>query len=165
MVVIRRRFIHTKRTACLSPHLRSPIPPSRYPHNHESTSDLTSTPLPQPLTPQNCPRWQVQACPSFLMIIIAWNYRGICRAVTVRALRVLVRSHHPSIIFVSELKIASLPRLSRIFSSIGFQLSHFVPSVGTSGGLALGWKATVNLSIITANSFLINCLISSPHSP
>lgn len=79
------------------------------------------------------------------MIIVAWNCRGIARAATVHALRALVRAHHPSLIFISELKISSFHRLSRTFTSLGFSQHQFVPVVGTSGGLALGWTPHITL--------------------
>lgn len=46
-----------------------------------------------------------------------------------------------------------------LVSSPGFDPSEIVPSVGTSGGLALMWNDTVTFNIIISNTNLINCMV------
>lgn len=95
------------------------------------------------------------------MKILAWNYSGLAKAATVRVLRTLVRSHHPSILFLSELKLSSPCRISKILKSVGFMHFHFVPAIGLAGVLAICWNSSVQLNVVVSNSFLINCMILS----
>ena len=77
----------------------------------------------------------------------------------------LIQSHHPVCIFLSELKISSLSKISKILISVGFRFFEFVPANGTTGGLVLAWKFQTDINIICSNSNMINCVVlSSPPS-
>jgi hypothetical protein len=57
------------------------------------------------------------------MKVLAWNCRGLPRGPTIRALRALIRAHHPYLLFLSETKVPS----SRFWSSLvglGFSASN-----------------------------------------
>lgn len=97
------------------------------------------------------------------MISLVWNCRGIGRAVAVRMLRELLRSHRPDVLFLSEIKSSNNTRILNLSTSLGFDNSHFVPSRGKAGGLLLLWKNSINLQLILSTDFIINCLISTNH--
>lgn len=74
-------------------------------------------------------------------------------------MRSLVSSNHPDVLLLSEIKILSLSKFSRLISSLQFSLYEFVPAIGKSRGLALCWKSSVNLQLIVSNANLINVLV------
>lgn len=98
---------------------------------------------------------------------MAWNCRGIGRVAAVRSLQVMIQTHKPSILFLSELKTSSLPKIQKIMSSLGFPNLEFVPSIGAAGGLVLGWKNSVQIQVIVSTAWFINVLILShpQHTP
>lgn len=102
-------------------------------------------------------RWLVS---SFTMKILAWNCRGLAKAATVIILRSLVRSHHPSILFLLELKISSSLRISQILKSVGFSNFHSFMSTGLAGGIAICWTASINHNAIISTHFLIKYYFS-----
>ncbi|PKI63801.1 hypothetical protein CRG98_015785 [Punica granatum] len=74
------------------------------------------------------------------MSLLAWNYRGMRGEPTVRALRLLVRKHNPSIIFLSETK--SNPRHCRkIAKRCNLEGIFTVDSSNSAGGLCLLWNS------------------------
>jgi exonuclease III len=72
------------------------------------------------------------------MKIFGWNCRGICNALTVKALRTSIRVHNPDIIFLSETK-ASEHRINRVASLLGFPNYICVEAFGKSGVICLFW--------------------------
>ena len=96
------------------------------------------------------------------MRFFAWNCRGLCQPKAVRALRMLLHSYHPSCIFLSELKISSLSKVSKILVSVGFPHFEFVPAQSSVGGLVLAWKSPTDIQIIFSNTNMINCIILPP---
>lgn len=77
-----------------------------------------------------------------------------------------MKTHQPSVLFLSELKTSSSTKILNIFRSLGFPQIEFIPAVGSSGGIALGWKDHVDIKIIVANSNIVNALvISDPPIP
>lgn len=101
------------------------------------------------------------------MMLMAWNYRGIGLSSVVRSLRVFSKTHRPSILFLSELKTSSYPKIQKLLLSFGFSSFEFIPAVGKSGGIVLCWKYEINLQVTISNSNLINSLIFSDpsHTP
>jgi len=81
------------------------------------------------------------------MRTLAWNCQGAGRASTVKALKALIRDESPDVVFIVESKSKS-HRIERIRSSIGFVDKFSVDPVGKSGGLAIFWKASVDLEIV-----------------
>ncbi len=70
------------------------------------------------------------------MKILLWNYRGVHKTPTVRALKALIRSEGLDIIFVAETKSSSL-KLEKVKSSMGFASLFCVDAIGKAGGLAI----------------------------
>ena len=100
------------------------------------------------------------------MRTLAWNCRGASRALTVRALKALIREKSPDVGFEAESKSKS-HRIERIHSSIGFVDKFCVEPVGKSGGLAIFWKAGMDLEIVYSDKNVIASLVYSdpPSSP
>ena len=100
------------------------------------------------------------------MRILSWNCRGAGRALTVRAIKALVRTEGPKVLFLSETKINS-PKVNRLKISIGFAKFLCVDNVGKAGGLALFWKHGVDLEVVFANQYVVAALIYSnpPENP
>lgn len=101
------------------------------------------------------------------MIILVWNCRGIGRSSVVRSLRVLVKTHKSSVVFLSELKTSSFENIQKILLPLGFPFIEFVPAIGRSGRLALCWKSDINLQVVLSNPSLVNVMLLSdpPHHP
>ena len=100
------------------------------------------------------------------MRTLTWNCQGAGRVPTVRALKALIREESPDIVFIAESKSKSR-RIERIRSSIGFVDKFCVEPVGKSGGLAIFWKAGMDLEIVYSDKNVIASLVYSnpPSSP
>ena len=94
------------------------------------------------------------------MRILTWNCQGASRAPTVRALKALIREESPDVVFIAESKSKSR-RIERIRSSIGFVDKFCVEPVGKSGGLAIFWKAVMDLEIVYSDKNVIASLVYS----
>lgn len=101
--------------------------------------------------------------PPSIMLAIIWNCRGMGRPTAVRSLRAFVKSHKPSLLFLSELHISSPIKIQKLCLSLGFHHLEFVPALGRSGGLVLAWKDHLDFRLLTSNSSLISGLIFMPH--
>ena len=100
------------------------------------------------------------------MRTLAWNYRGASRAPIVKALKALIREESPDVVFIAESK-SKARRIERIRSSIGFVDKFCVELVGKFGGLAIFWKAGMDLEIVYSDKNVIASLVYSnpPSSP
>lgn len=58
-----------------------------------------------------------------------------------------------------ETKISS-EALERTARNLGFLYFVSIPSVGTSGGLALLWRPSVKIDILSLSPHLVSCLLS-----
>ena len=94
------------------------------------------------------------------MRILSWNCRGAGRPPTVRSLKALARKEGPEVFFVTETKAKS-PKIDKLKNSMGFSDCFCVESVGKFGGLALFWKAGVELEMIFSNKYSIVALVFS----
>jgi hypothetical protein len=92
------------------------------------------------------------------MRILSWNCRGVGRTPTVRALKALIRSEGPDIVFVVETKSSS-PKLEKVKSSMGFASLFCVDAIGKAGGLAIFWKFRVDLEVVYSDRYVIASLI------
>lgn len=93
------------------------------------------------------------------MIAIIWNCRGLGQPATVRSLSSLVSSHRPNVVFLSEIKSSNKEKIQKIALGLGFPCTEFIPSVGSAGGLLLCWNNNIDLKVVVANNFLINCMV------
>ncbi|BFG29731.1 hypothetical protein CerSpe_160050 [Prunus speciosa] len=68
------------------------------------------------------------------MNLLSWNCQGLGNPWIVEALRGLIRSEDPKIVFLSETR-SSLAATEKVRTKLGFLQSIAVDSVGASGGL------------------------------
>jgi hypothetical protein len=94
------------------------------------------------------------------MRILSWNFWGVGRAPTARALKALVHYEGPDVLFVSESKVKS-PKLEKLKVSMGFSRFFGVDCVGKVGGLALFWKLGVDLEVVYSDNHVIAALVYS----
>ncbi|KAL0296120.1 UNVERIFIED_CONTAM: hypothetical protein Sradi_6664100 [Sesamum radiatum] len=90
------------------------------------------------------------------MILISWNCQGLGTPCTVHTLGELLRSHHPSLVFLAETKckkgrIDGIKRRSGLFGC-------YVESQGRSGGLALLWDKSTTVQLQTFGPHHINVM-------
>jgi exonuclease III len=98
------------------------------------------------------------------MKLLSWNCRGLGKSSAVRALRQLILTHHPDIVFLTETKLLAADFKKRA-NSFGNRFSnHFVVDCtvslrNRSGGLAIFWSNNVNITIIGYNNNMIDCYV------
>ncbi|CAN0907376.1 hypothetical protein LINGRAHAP2_LOCUS24774 [Linum grandiflorum] len=80
------------------------------------------------------------------MIIMAWNCQGLGQPRAVQALKELVETNMPDVLFLSETFIGS-SRIKGLKSYLHFDGCFTVDNVGHIGGLALFWKEEYKVSI------------------
>ncbi|XP_059454884.1 uncharacterized protein LOC132185076 [Corylus avellana] len=102
----------------------------------------------------------LQSAPTSSMKVLAWNCRGLARGPTIRALRALIRTHHPDLIFLFETKIPSFHFRTSLFG-LGFSKWLEVPPVGSQGGLFLSWKDDVDVEPVRLDKNCISCIVYS----
>ena len=88
------------------------------------------------------------------MKTIAWNCKGTNKTFAIRALKAMNKEHNPDYLFLSETK-ADEQRIDIIRRRLGFYQCFCVPSFGKVGGLAMFWKAGIEVRVLEANSWLI----------
>ncbi|KAG6683712.1 hypothetical protein I3842_12G027600 [Carya illinoinensis] len=93
------------------------------------------------------------------MIILSWNCRGLGNPRTVRELHLLVKEKGPRIVFLSETKCRR-DRVEGVRNKVGFDESFVVDSVGRSGGLAMVWKAEMQVDLYSYSQSHISLLVS-----
>ncbi|CAM8916564.1 unnamed protein product [Rhodiola kirilowii] len=93
------------------------------------------------------------------MKALVWNCRGIGSPAAVRALKEVIRSSKAVIVGLIETKCGKR-RCEIIRVQLGFECCFVVPARGRSGGLALFWKNTMDVSIISYSCFHIDFLLN-----
>lgn len=93
------------------------------------------------------------------MKVLGWNYRGICNASIVRALRAQINKARPDVIFLSKTK-AKENCMVFFKNSIKFDYKCTVDPKGCAGGLYILWKAGVNIKEVDFNKNLIAIRVS-----
>jgi exonuclease III len=63
------------------------------------------------------------------MKLLAWNCRGLGRGTAARALRSLIRTHKPDLLFLCETKL-SASSIQRKLHRLGFPFLSQLPAVG-----------------------------------
>ena len=100
------------------------------------------------------------------MRTIAWNCRSAGRALTVRALKELIRESNLDRVFLSETKIKS-KRINKICDRLKFVDSWCVDANGLFGDLVLFWRSGVDVEVVFSNKNMIVALVYSnpPEAP
>jgi exonuclease III len=100
------------------------------------------------------------------MKLLSWNCRGLGKVSAGRALRKLILTHQPDMVFLTETKLQGSEFLLRK-NNLGNNLpNHFfvdciISHRNRSGGLAMFWSKNVNLTIVGHNNNMIDCYIVS----
>jgi hypothetical protein len=93
------------------------------------------------------------------MSLISWNYRGLENPRTVWDLCQLVKDKQPRLLFLMKTKIRE-QRMQSIRNMLGFEGMFVVNPLCLSGGLALFWKETKDVTIQNYSLRHINGVIS-----
>lgn len=96
------------------------------------------------------------------MNLIGWNCRGLGKPRTVRVLNEMVKSHKPSILFLSE-TLAEGKKIEEVAMKIGFSEFYSVDRIGRSGGLAVFWKRNVRCTVMEASQNHIDLKINESY--
>jgi exonuclease III len=98
------------------------------------------------------------------MKILSWNCRGLGKPSAVRALRQLILTHHPDIVFLTETKLQKSEIVPKI-NAFGNRLPNIfcvdctLTSSNRRRGLAMLWTNNVNLSVTGFNERMIDCYV------
>lgn len=79
------------------------------------------------------------------MIMIMWNCRGAANSDFLVEFKDLVAFHKPQLVILYETKVAR-PRADTIFSKLGFPNFLKYDSEGLSGGLAILWHNSIQVT-------------------
>lgn len=86
---------------------------------------------------------------------LSWNCRGLGNPRAVRHLRDLVKSHNPTLLFLSE-TLVKKDVIAELSSKLGFADFFAVDVVGRSGGLAVLWKSVLNCRVIGSSANFVD---------
>ncbi|CAM8982331.1 unnamed protein product [Rhodiola kirilowii] len=93
------------------------------------------------------------------MKVLAWNCRGLGSPTAVRALKEVIKASNPSVVGLLESKCGSR-RCEYVRIKLGFDCCFVVPARGRSGGLALFWNNSTDVSVVSYSGFHIDFILS-----
>ena len=93
------------------------------------------------------------------MKLLAWNCKGLGNRRAVRELVDIVQAQDPMILILSE-TWSNTEHMRWIRDKIGFDGCFTVPTTGWGGGLALFWKASVNVWVGSFSTYHIDSIIN-----
>lgn len=93
------------------------------------------------------------------MRILSWNVRGLKNPRTICHLKHKLKEANPSIAFLIETKLQSISMV-RIRQSCDFPNGFEVDSMDSQGGLSLGWKHNVSVTLRSFSGSHIDVLIT-----
>ena len=70
------------------------------------------------------------------MSLLSWNCQGLGNQRTVNALKMIIKAQVPNLVFLKETK-SNIGQMEYVRDQCQFKNGLFVPSDGSSGGLAL----------------------------
>ena len=88
-----------------------------------------------------------------------WNCRGLGNPLTVKALQKVVLEKDPTLVFLMETKF-DVTEMDGIKRKIERQQGLVVPSVRRGGGLALLWKNTIKVDVLTYSPMHIDTIVT-----
>ncbi|KAA3478899.1 reverse transcriptase [Gossypium australe] len=89
------------------------------------------------------------------MKILSWNVRGLGRPQTVGRLKNKLRAINPRILFLIETKL-SAKKMEMVRRKYGYENGIDIGSMGSKGGLSLGWRGNSLIKLISFSSFHID---------
>lgn len=96
------------------------------------------------------------------MKIISWNVQGVGNRWTFRAVREVILTHKPQLLFLSETRTAQAESLRL---KLKFDCCFSVERCGLGGGLALMWNKDLQVLVRSFNNFHIDSIIKDGSSP
>ncbi|KAL1205541.1 hypothetical protein V5N11_003718 [Cardamine amara subsp. amara] len=93
------------------------------------------------------------------MSLISWNCQGSGSDLTIQILREMRRDHFPNFMFLMETKNSSNHVLG-MKRSLGYDKNHIVEPEGLRGGLALFWKTSYNVDVLSSDKRIIDVKVS-----
>nr|XP_023917061.1 uncharacterized protein LOC112028598 [Quercus suber] len=93
------------------------------------------------------------------MSAISWNCRGLGNPLTVKALQKVVLEKDPTLVFLMETKF-DVTEMDGVKQKIERQQGLVVPSVRRAGGLALLWKNSLQVDILSYSPGHIDAIVS-----
>ena len=93
------------------------------------------------------------------MSATSWNCRGLGNPLTVKALQKVVLEKDPTLVFLMETNF-DVTEMDGIKRKIERQQGLVVPSVRRGGGLALLWKNTIKVDVLTYSPMHINAIVT-----
>ncbi|CAM8976493.1 unnamed protein product [Rhodiola kirilowii] len=94
------------------------------------------------------------------MTILAWNCRGLGTPLAIRALQDVVRTSKSPVVGLIETK-ATKEKCEQVRVKLGFKSCFSVPARGKSGGLALLWKAELEVTVLNFSFHHIDFIVHS----
>ncbi|KAA3486448.1 reverse transcriptase [Gossypium australe] len=89
------------------------------------------------------------------MKILSWNVRGLGRPRTVSRLKNKLQAINPRILFLIETKL-SAKKMEMVRLKCGYENGIDIGSIGSRGGLSLGWKRNSLTNLISFSSYHID---------
>jgi len=93
------------------------------------------------------------------MSILSWNCQGAGGSETIPYLRTLRRKHYPDFVFLMETKQKS-EFIFGVKKQLGYDHVFTVEPEGLSGGLALMWKDTYQVTILSSDKRIIDLKVT-----
>ena len=97
------------------------------------------------------------------MSFLVWNCRGLGNPRAIRALKDLIRSNNPKLVFLIETKM-SLYNMSRLKYLLGFTNCFGVDRTDLGGGLLLLWHEDWDVELQSYSTGHIDVLVRIPKS-
>ena len=95
------------------------------------------------------------------MSCLVWNCRGLGKPRAIRALKDLIRSHNPTLVFLCETKMA-LANMNRLKFTLGIKNCFGVDRMGLGGGLLLLWNEDWDVTLQSFSAGHIDVLVKIP---
>ena len=93
------------------------------------------------------------------MSAISWNCRGLGNPLTVNVLQKVVLEKDPTLVFLMETKF-EVSEMDGIKRKLERQQGLVVPSIKRAGGLALLWKNSLQVDILTYSPRHIDAIVT-----
>ena len=90
---------------------------------------------------------------------ISWNCRGLGNPLTVEALQKVVLEKDPTLVFLMETKMDTM-EMDGIKRKVERKQGLVVPSIKRASGLALLWKTSMQVDVLTYSLQHINAIVT-----
>ena len=94
------------------------------------------------------------------MTTLSWNCRGLSSNLTVRRIEEMCHEHLPDFLFLLETKNSS-DHVEAVTRSLGYDHKFLVNPVGLSGGLALFWKQSFQVEVLSSSNRMIDTKVKA----